>query len=127
MSVKAFSSDKAPHPAGTYSAAVQAGDLVFLAGQTPRDRDNVRHGDKPFAFQAKMTLDNLEAAANAAGLSLKNAVKVSVFLRDPANAKEFDEIYRNYVGTPPPARILTQSNLVGFDIEVDAILYRGEA
>ncbi len=124
MTVKAFQSDTGPLPAGTYSAAVQAGDFVFLAGQTPRDRDNVRHGDKPFAFQARMTMDNLEAAANAAGLSLKNAVKVSVFLRNPADAKEFDAIYAQYVGTPPPARILTQSNLVGFDIEVDAILYR---
>ncbi|ATA25312.1 enamine deaminase RidA [Brenneria goodwinii] len=124
MSIKAFSSDRAPLPAGTYSIALQAGELVFLAGQTPRDRANVRHGDKPFAFQVRMTLDNLEAAANAAGLSLKNAVKVSVFLRNPADAKEFDGIYAEYVGTPPPARTLTQSNLVGFDIEIDAILYR---
>lgn len=124
MSIEAFSSERAPLPAGTYSIALQAGELVFLAGQTPRDRANVRHGDKPFAFQARMTLDNLEAAANAAGLSLKHAVKVSVFLRNPADAKEFDGIYAQYIGTPPPARTLTQSSLAGFDIEVDAILYR---
>ena len=60
-------------PAGSYSVAMEAGGLVFLAGQTPRDRDNVRHGDKPFAVQARMALDNLEAAANAAGLSLKDS------------------------------------------------------
>ena len=78
-----FTSDKTPPPAGTYSVAMEAGGLVFLAGQTPRDRDNVRHGDKPFAVQARMTLDNLEAAANAAGLSLKDAVRVGVFLRNP--------------------------------------------
>ncbi|MCQ1058897.1 RidA family protein [Photobacterium sp. DNB23_23_1] len=124
MSIKSFSSDIAPSPAGTYSMALEAGNFVFLAGQTPRDRDNIRHGDKPFAYQARLTLDNLEAAANAAGLSLKNAVKVSVFLRNVSDAKEFDSLYAQYVGTPPPARILTQSNLVGFDIEVDAILYR---
>ena len=76
---------------------MEAGGLVFLAGQTPRDRDNVRHGDKPFAVQARMALDNLEAAANAAGLSLKDAVRVGVFLRNPADAKEFDAIYREYV------------------------------
>lgn len=122
MTRRAFSSELAPPPAGTYSVAVQAGGLVFLAGQTPRDRHNVRHGDKPFALQAKMALDNLEAAANAAGLSLKDAVKVSVFLKNPADAKEFDAIYAGYVGDPPPARTLTQSNFVGFDIEVDAIL-----
>lgn len=122
MSRRAYSSSVAPEPAGTYSIAIQAQGLVFLAGQTPRDRNNVRHGDKPFAIQARMTLDNLEAAANAAGLTLKDAVKVNVFLKNPADAKEFDAIYANYVGDPPPARTLTQSGLIGFDIEVDAIL-----
>jgi len=100
---------------------------VFLAGQTPRDRDNVRHGDKPFADQARMALDNLEAAANAAGLSLKHAVRVGVFLTDPADAKAFDAIYASYVGSPPPARTLTQSNLPGFAIEVDAVLLAPDA
>lgn len=122
MICQAFTSERAPLPAGTYSVAVQAGGLVFLSGQTPRDRNNVRHGDQPFSFQAKMALDNLEAAANAAGLSLKNAVKVGVFLKNPGDAKAFDAIYAQYVGNPPPARTLTQSGLVGFDIEVDAIL-----
>lgn len=119
---KAFTSESTPPPAGTYSVAMQAGHLVFLSGQTPRDRANVRHGDKPFAVQARMALDNLEAAANSAGLSLRDAVKVGVFLRDMANAQEFDAIYATYVGTPPPARTLTQSCFTAFDIEVDAVL-----
>jgi 2-iminobutanoate/2-iminopropanoate deaminase len=121
---KPFTSDKTPPPAGAYSVAMEFGGLVFLAGQTPRDRDNVRHGDKPFEVQARMALDNLEAAANAAGLSLRDAVRVGVFLRNPADAKEFDAIYREYVSEPFPVRTLTQSSLPGFDIEVDAILAR---
>jgi len=124
MTRRAFTSARGPLPAGSYNIAVEAGGLVFLAGQTPRDRDNVRYGDRPFAFQARMALDNLEAAANAAGLSLKDAVRVGVFLKDPADAKEFDAIYREYVEEPYPVRTLTQSNLPGFDIEVDAILVR---
>lgn len=122
MTRKAYTSATGALPVGSYSSAVEAGGLVFLAGQTPRDRDNVRHGDKPFAFQARMTLDNLEAAAKAAGLSLKDAVRVGVFLKNTADAKEFDLIYKDYVSEPWPARTLTQSNLVGFDIEVDAVL-----
>ncbi len=122
MNRQAFSSQDAPAPAGTYSVAVKAGDFVFLSGQTPRDCKNARHGDKSFSFQARMTLDNLASAAKAAGLSLKDAVKVTVFLKNPGNAKEFDTIYSEYVGNPPPARTLVQSDLVGFDIEVDAIL-----
>lgn len=119
---KAFSSDRTPPPAGTYSVAIHAHGLVFLSGQTPRDQNNVRHGDKPFESQARMALDNLEAAANAAGLSLTDAVRVGVFLKNPSDAKAFDAIYAEYVSDPPPARTLTQSNFVGFDIEVDAIL-----
>lgn len=125
MTRKAYYSDLAPHPAGSYSQAMEAGGLVFLAGQTPRDRQNGRHGDKPFAFQARLALDNLEAAANAAGLSLKDAVRVGVFLTDPASqAKEFDAIYREYLEEPFPVRTTTQSDLPGFDVEVDAILAR---
>lgn len=119
---KSFDCESAPPPAGTYSVAMQAGHLVFLSGQTPRDRHNVRHGDKPFVLQATMALDNLEAAANAAGSSLRDAVKVGVFLKDMANARVFDEVYANYVGFPPPARTLVQSGFGIFDIEVDAIL-----
>lgn len=124
MTRKAFVNDRGALPAGSYSAAIEANGFVFLAGQTPRDRDNVRHGDKPFAVQARMAMDNLEAAANAAGLSLKDAVRVGVFLKNPADAKEFDAIYREYVSEPFPVRTLVQSTFAGFDIEVDAILVR---
>ena len=128
MTRTAFTSDRTPPPAGSYSVAMEAGGLVFLAGQTPRDRENVRHGDKPFAVQARIALDNLEAAANAAGLSLKDAVRVGVFLSDPGTqAKEFDAIYREYIAEPFPVRTTTQSDLPGFDVEVDAILVRRTA
>lgn len=124
MTRTTFTSTSTPPPAGTYSVAVQAGHFVFLSGQTPRDCTNVRHGDKPFAVQAKMALANLEAAANSAGWSLRDAVKVGVFLKDMKDAQTFDAIYATFVGTPPPARTLTQSTFSMFDIEVDAILYR---
>jgi reactive intermediate/imine deaminase len=124
---EAFSTPLAPAPAGTYSTAVAAGDFIFLAGQTPRDVHDVRHGDQPFAVQVRMVLDNLEAAARAAGASLQDAVKVTVYLTQPGRAKEFDAIYAGYVGTPPPARTLVQSALPGFDVELDAILLRPAA
>ncbi|MFC4277149.1 RidA family protein [Achromobacter aloeverae] len=123
----AHSQDRTPPPpAGTYRPWARAGGLVFLAGQTPRDEAGVRHGDAPFDVQARMALDNLEAAARAAGLSLRSAVKVHVFLKNPSDAKAFDAIYREYVGDPLPARTLVQSGLLGFDIEVDAILDAGD-
>jgi enamine deaminase RidA (YjgF/YER057c/UK114 family) len=63
MTRKAFASERAPRPAGSYHIAVEAGGLVFLAGQTPRDRDNVRHVAKPFAVQASHG-----ASGSAAGI-----------------------------------------------------------
>ncbi|MDX2394081.1 RidA family protein [Streptomyces sp. DK15] len=120
----AISTDAAPAPAGTYSQAVRAGDLVFLSGQTPRHPSGERMTDaEPFALQARRTLDNLQAVARAAGGSLHHAVKVNVYLRDTARKSDFDEVYRAYVGNPPPARTLTQTDLPGIAIEIDAVLH----
>ncbi len=123
MTREAITASAAPPPAGTYSQAIRAaGTFVFISGQTPRTSDGVRLKDTPFAQQARMTMDNLAAIASAAGLSLQDAVKVDVFLRDLADRAVFDAIYAEYVGKPPPARTLTQSNFTEFDVEVSAML-----
>jgi 2-iminobutanoate/2-iminopropanoate deaminase len=113
----------APPPAGPYSQAIRAGDFVFLAGQVPRTPEGERLGARPFAEQARQTLENLEAVAAAAGGSLRDAVKINVYLRDPAQRAEFDPIYEQYLGDPPPARTTTQSDLPGIAVELDAVLY----
>jgi 2-iminobutanoate/2-iminopropanoate deaminase len=123
MSWKAISTASAPPPAGTYSQAVRGdGPLVFISGQTPRLLDGSRLIGAPFDEQVRRTLDNIEAIARAAGLSLRDAVKVNVFLRNLNDKVAFDTIYAEYVGDPSPARTLTQSTFVEFDVEVDVIL-----
>lgn len=124
MTIVAVSTDQAPKPNGTYNQAVACGNLVFLSGQTPRDLEGNRLSHLKFDAQARQALDNLQAVAKASGLSLGNCVKVTVYLRDLANAREFDLIYREYVSEPCPARTLVQSSFVDFDLEVDAILVR---
>jgi 2-iminobutanoate/2-iminopropanoate deaminase len=127
MSREAITATAAPPPVGTYSQAIKAaGTLVFISGQTPRSRDGLRLKDAPFPQQARMTMDNLAAIAGAAGLSLQDAIKVDVFLRDLADREAFDAIYAEYVGNPPPARTLTQSNFTEFDVEVSAVLVERE-
>jgi enamine deaminase RidA (YjgF/YER057c/UK114 family) len=76
----------------------------------------------PFAEQAKTTFDNVEAIAAAAGTTLTDAVRVGVYLRDMANFDEMNELYRSRFGSHPPARTTIQSDLPGFEIEIDAIL-----
>lgn len=115
----------APAPAGTYSQAIAYDGLVFVAGQTPRTPDGARLGAQPFEAQVRRTLENLAAVATAAGTSLRHALKVTVYLRDPRRAADFDAIYREYVQAPPPARTCVQSDLPGFEIEVDAVLEGG--
>ncbi|WP_411139832.1 Rid family hydrolase [Streptomyces sp. x-80] len=80
---RAVHTEAAPPPAGAYTRAVRAGDLVFLAGRTPRRTNWERTTTEPFAAQARQVMDNLEAVAKAAGGSLHDAVKVTVYLCNP--------------------------------------------
>lgn len=118
----AISTTDAPAPAGSYSQAVRVGDLVMLAGQTPRTPAGERLLDAPLERQVRQALDNLEAVARAAGGSLADAVKVTVYLRPGIAAADVDPIYREYVSTPLPARTTVVSDLTTGAIEVDAIL-----
>ena len=124
---EAFSTPDAPEPAGTYSQAVRAGDFVYLAGQTPRTPDGVRHTTAPFEEQVRIVMENLSAVAKAAGASLTDAVKVTVYLTDPKKSAEFDLVYREYFagGETVAARALVQSDLPNGDVEVDAVLFTG--
>lgn len=112
----------APPPAGTYSQAIRAGGLLFVAGQTPRLPDGTRLNDEPFAEQARQTLINVEEVALAAGTSLTRAVSVTCYLTDVEDRSEFDRIWAEFVTEPYPARAVVQSDLPGFAIEVSAIL-----
>jgi 2-iminobutanoate/2-iminopropanoate deaminase len=122
MSKRIVATEDAPAPSGAYSqAVVAAGDLVFLAGQGPfrPDGHQVEGG---FEAEARQTFANLAAVAQAAGASLANAVRVGVFLREMENFDAMDAIYREFFPEPRPARTTVQSDLPGFEIEVDAVI-----
>lgn len=116
--------DAAPPPVGPYSQAVRAGDLVFLAGQGPFAPDG-SPVEGLFAEQARQTFRNLAAVAEAAGGSLERAVRVGVYLRDMADFPVLNQVYREFFSEPFPARTTIQSDLPGFPIEVDAVLWLG--
>jgi reactive intermediate/imine deaminase len=116
-----------PPASGSYSQAIRVGDLMFLSGQGPFDSTGALVDDS-FAAQARQVFSNLEAVAQAAGSSLKHAVRVAVYLSDLKYFDEMDHVYREFLGDPLPARSTTQSNLrshtsvPAFDIEADAIV-----
>lgn len=125
MPKQVISTSDAGPPGGPYSQAVVAGDYVFLAGAIPARPDGSRV-QGPFAEQARATFDNLAAVANAPGASLADAVRVGVYLRDLNDFAAMNELFAEYFGDTPPARTTLQADLPGFDIEIDAVLYRPE-
>ncbi|MEX2495642.1 MAG: RidA family protein [Woeseia sp.] len=123
MSRQIITTPDAPPPAGHYSQAVRAaGSFVFISGQTPRKINGERLELASFAEQVHQTLSNLRAVARASGLTLDDAVKVTVYLRRHEDRDEFDSLYAEYFVKPTAARVLVQSGFIGFDVEVDAIL-----
>ena len=125
MSKRAVITDQAAPAGGPYSHAVVAGDTIYLAGAIPARPDGTRVTGT-FAEQAHAAFRNLAAVAEAAGASLDDAVRVGVYLRDFGDFAEMNEIYREYVtGADLPVRTTLPVPLVGFDIEIDAVLYTG--
>ena len=119
-----FFADDAPKPGGAYSHAVRAGDVIYLAGQTPHDPET-REQPESFEEQARLAFRNLEAVARAAGASLADAVRVGVYLRDMGDFAVMNAVFAEFVPEPSPVRTTVQSDLPGFAIEVDAVLYVG--
>jgi 2-iminobutanoate/2-iminopropanoate deaminase len=119
-------SDAAPAPSGGYSQAIRAGDFLFLSGQGPYDTDGSRVG-ATIAEQVRQVLGNLDAVARAAGGSLQGAVRVGMYISDMRHFEEMDAEYRTFFAEPRPARTTIQSDLVGFDVEGDAVVWLGDA
>lgn len=119
--VTAVLPENAPPPAGPYSPAAVSSGFAFLAGQGPFDASGSRVGET-FADQVRATFGNLEAVARAAGSSLQHAVRYGVYLRNLDDFAEFNEIAKEFLSEPYPARTTIEVQLRGFDIEIDAIV-----
>ena len=118
-------SEGAPQPSGPYSQAIRVGDLLFLAGQGPFDVDG-RFVGGSIGDQTRQTLANLDAVARAAGASLAQAVRVGVYLSSMEHFGEMNAVYPEFFGETLPARTTIQSDLVGFDVEIDAVVWLGD-
>ncbi|MGI9223640.1 MAG: RidA family protein [Woeseiaceae bacterium] len=127
MSKIAIHSDDAPAAIGTYSQAIAAGPLVFLSGQIPLDPATMEIVDGDFEARARRVFDNLAAVSAAAGGSLDDIVKLTVFLTDLGNFAAVNSVMEDYFQQPFPARaaVGVASLPKGVDVEADAILLLG--
>lgn len=124
MSKRAIHSDGAPAAIGTYSQAVQAGNLVFLSGQIPLDPATMTIVDGDFETRARRVFENLAAVATASGGSLDDIVKLTVYLTDLDNFATVNSVMEDYFQKPYPARAAlgVASLPKGADVEAEAIL-----
>jgi len=117
--------DAAP-AVGPYSPAVVAGDLVFVSGQVPLDRQGQVVGDGA-ADQARQALANLVAQLRAAGLGPEAVVKTTIFLTDMDDFAAVNEAYAAVFTPPYPARSTVQVARLPKDVkvEIEAVAVRG--
>jgi reactive intermediate/imine deaminase len=118
------STDRAPKAIGTYSQAVRCGDTVYLSGQIPLDPATMQLVDGDIRAQIDRVFDNLAAVAEAAGGSLQDAVKLTVYLTDLVNFPAVNEAMGRRFREPYPARAAVGVAALprGAQVEVDAVL-----
>ncbi len=124
MSKKLIAPKNGPAPVGPYSPAVAANGFLFVSGQIPLNPATSELVLDTFENQARQTLDNLQSVIEAAGATLNDAVKVTIFLADLARFDELNRIYTEYFDESKPARACIQAARLPKDvvIEIDAIV-----
>jgi reactive intermediate/imine deaminase len=115
---------RAPAAIGPYSQAIRAGDTIYLSGQIPLNPKTMELVKGDIRAQTRQVFDNLAAVAEAAGGSLANAVRLTVYLTDLANFSVVNEIMAEYCKEPYPARAAIGVAQLprGAAVEVDGIL-----
>lgn len=114
----------APAAIGPYSHAVRAGSLLFCSGQIPLDPGTGELVGTTPAEQAQQCLANLTVVCDAAGASLTDAVRVTVYMTDLSAFAEVNEVYGSFFEHSPPARVAVGVAALprGAEVEIDAIV-----
>ena len=123
MSKTMVATGKAPAAVGPYSQGVKVGNLVFTAGQGGLDPATGRMVEGGVEAQTLQTLQNLSAILEAAGSSVSQVVKTTVFLQDIADFQTMNRVYAEFFGGQPPARTTVQAAALplGALVEIEAV------
>lgn len=125
--LEAVATHQAPAAIGPYSQAIVAGDWIFTAGQIPIDPETGHIVPGGAEEQARRVLENLKAVLAAAGASLEQVVKATVYVTDLGNFAEINGVWAEYFTHRPPARSTVQVAALprGALVEVDLVAVRG--
>ena len=123
MSRKVILSADAPKPVSAYSQAIQHGSLLFLAGQIPLDPATGKVISGSIADETERIIANMSAVLGAAGATLANVVKTTVYLTSMADFAAFNEAYSRHFTSDPPARttVAVAALPLGVRVEIEAI------
>lgn len=123
MTRKIIHSDGAPQPIGPYSQAVEAAGFLFCSGQIPLDPQTGALISGDITAQAKRILDNFEAVLKEGGTTLKNTVKLTVYLTNLGDFEALNKMLAEKFPEVPPARVVVQVSALpkGASIEMDLI------
>ncbi len=122
MKKQAVTTDKAAQPKAPYSQGIVYGDMLFVSGAGPIDPTTQKFISGTIEEEAEVTLKNIKGIVEAAGFSMEDLLKVTVFLADINDFARFNEVYKKYVPEPYPARSAIEAVLAfGIKVEVEAI------
>ncbi len=121
-----ISTSDAPAAIGPYSQAIAAGDYIFCSGQVALDPTTGELGADDVRAQTRRALENLNAVLRAAGATLGDVVKTTVFLVNMGDFAEMNEVYGEFFSSEPPARstIAVAALPRGARVEVEAVALR---
>ena len=127
MAKEIIHSDDAPAAVGPYSQAVKIGNLVYSAGQVALDPATMKIVEGGVEAQTEQVLQNLQAVLAAAGSSLGQVIKTTVFLADMNDYKTVNGIYAQYFTENPPARSAVQVAALplGALVEIEVVALAG--
>lgn len=111
--------ENAPGAIGPYSQAIKAGGMVFCSGQIPIDPKTGEFVSQVVSEQTEQVLKNLGEVLKAAGTSLDNVVKTTVFLADMNDFVEMNEVYGRFFSENKPARATVQAARLPRDAKVE--------
>lgn len=120
---KIIETERAPRAIGPYSQAVRAGTMIFASGQIPIDPATAEFVPGGITEQTEQVLRNISAVFEAAGASLNQVVKTTVFLADMDDFAAMNEVYARFFGQNRPARATVQAARLPRDakVEIEAI------
>ena len=121
---ESVSASDAPAAIGPYVHAIRSGNLLFCSGQIGLDPRTGELEGRNAADQAGRCLENLSAICNAAGTTLGNAVRLTIYVTDMDAFEAVNEVYGSFFESDPPARVTIGVSALprGAKVEIDAVV-----